>query len=317
MNKNSCLSRSGFTLVELLVVIAIIGVLIALLLPAVQQAREAARRLQCTNHQKQIGLALHNYHDTFLQFPPGCFTDMLNKPEGSSSASNKMRYGWMHPLLPMIEEGATYDIFIDEVQNTSKFAWQTSVRENVIEDFLCPSDPNGGKLVKGTSGLGFAGNYVLFSGTDGITGSGTQEDGMFYPWSKTQFKDVTDGTSNTSMITEILLVPETGTNHDRRGCYWIAEGGGGNYLAATLHNPNSTTPTSSDMQQAGNFISTPYAPCANGSWAYFRVTARSNHPGGVLTTMADGSVKFYSETMDNPIWQALGTRSNGEITSGS
>ncbi|QDU76020.1 hypothetical protein Pan97_30650 [Bremerella volcania] len=306
----------GFTLVELLVVIAIIGVLIALLLPAVQQAREAARRMQCTNNQKQIGLALHNYHDTFSQFPPGCFVNTSNAPESGGGTSNPMRYGWMHPLLPMFEQNALFEAFIKEVHGSGTYPWNTTVDENIVDALLCPSDPNAGKIVRGD--LGFAGNYVLFSGTNGLDGSGTNENGMFYCWSKTKFRDVTDGTSNTAMVGEIIIAPESGSDHDRRGGYWIADGGGGNFLAASFYNPNSTTPTSADRQKAGNYISTPRAPCADSvSGGFYRVTSRSYHPGGVLTTMADASVSFFPETIDNPIWVALGTRSGGEVNSGN
>ncbi|MCC9607128.1 DUF1559 domain-containing protein [Blastopirellula sp. JC732] len=309
-------NRGGFTLVELLVVIAIIGVLIALLLPAVQQAREAARRMSCTNNQKQIGLAMHNYHDTHLNFPPGSFVDINNWLPGIGH-SNKMRYGWMQVILPMMEQTAIYDKFMEEVHGASPvYAWETSIRANVIEGFLCPSDPNGGKITNGS--YGFAGNYLAFSGLDGLYNLGRDEDGIFYCASKTRFADILDGTTNTALVGEILVVPDQGTSHDRRGSYYVGTTGGGNLILTTYFNPNSKAPTSSDRQASGNFISTERAPCAGPtSGGFYRCTSRSYHTGGVNVTMADGSVRFIAETVDNPIWAALGTRAGGEIPQGN
>ncbi|MEW4562750.1 DUF1559 domain-containing protein [Bremerella sp. JC770] len=303
-------NRHGFTLVELLVVIAIIGVLIALLLPAVQQAREAARRMQCTNHQKQIGLALHNYHDTHGCFPPATFVNTSHYT--AEGHSNKMRYGWMHVLLPFVEQKNVYDVFMDEVHGPSGvYAWQTSVRDNVIEGFLCPSDPNGGKIVN--NDYGFAGNYLVVHGKDGLHNLGLEMDGIMHPRSKTKFKDVTDGTSNTTMLSEIKVVPDTASAHDRRGGYWVVSHAA-NVSIAGFYNPNSTNPTSSDRQHTGEYISTDFAPCAGqASGGWYRCTARSYHPGGVVATMADASVSFVPETTDNIIWQGMSTRDGSEV----
>jgi len=140
MQMRYLLRRRGFTLVELLVVIAIIGVLIALLLPAVQQAREAARRMQCQNNLKQLGLSLHNYHDTFGKFPAGRYED------GNVSS----QLGWGTMILPFLEQSALFDSIQAHGGMTTSSTWDTvaDVRDIdakvVLEAFLCPSDPGSG-----------------------------------------------------------------------------------------------------------------------------------------------------------------------------
>ena len=138
--------RRGFTLIELLVVIAIIAILIALLLPAVQQAREAARRSQCKNNLKQLGLALHNYHDTFQVFPFG----MINPTNGDLPGSPRPptdNTGWYPMILPYIEQGALYNAFMEEQQNSARTgAIYWSRKESIVTMMMCPSDPAGPKM---------------------------------------------------------------------------------------------------------------------------------------------------------------------------
>ena len=202
--------RRGFTLIELLVVIAIIAVLIALLLPAVQQAREAARRSQCKNNFKQIGVALHNYHDTFRVYQPGLYN---NINQWSTLAASE-RIGWLSALLPYIDQAPLYN------QWQTAFAAGTNGlafagRFTVLPVLMCPSDPNAGKMSGWTNG--FAGNLLLSGGarawgvqntaTDSAGGTPT---GLFYTNSSVAIRDVTDGTSNTIMSSEINLVPDGG-----------------------------------------------------------------------------------------------------------
>lgn len=304
--------RSGFTLVELLVVIAIIGVLIALLLPAVQQAREAARRMQCSNNQKQLGLALHNYHDTHLRFPPGTFCDTSHKDDHGVT-SNKNRYGWMQVVLPFIEQDAVYETFMAEVHGSGSSPWQVSARTVKLDAFLCPSDGAAGKDVDGQ--YGFAGSYLAVHGVDGLNNGGKDQRGMMYCLSKTAFKDVVDGTSNTALMSEIVVVPDNGSQQDRRGGYWVVTNAA-NVTIAGYYNPNSRYPTSSDRQPSSYYISTDRAPSAGpASGGWYRCTARSYHPGGVITAMADASVTFIPETIDNAVWQGMTTRDGGEVLS--
>jgi len=144
-------SPHGFTLVELLVVIAIIGILIALLLPAVQAAREAARRMQCSNNFKQAGLALHNYHSSVTSFPPGCLYTISAYPVS-------YEWSWGAYILPYLEQQALYDIFDFETPNGGgalhyALPWNTPVGTTMVSAFLCPSDPAGGNINGGIGAI--------------------------------------------------------------------------------------------------------------------------------------------------------------------
>jgi prepilin-type N-terminal cleavage/methylation domain-containing protein len=189
--------RSAFTLVELLVVIAIIGILVALLLPAIQAAREAARRTQCNNRMKQVALALHNYHDTIGRFP---FATVCNIDGGAPGMSTNARQSWFHMILPFVEQTAYYDLIVPRIE-AQQFPGGWPENTVVIDTFMCPSDPLNPKTVQ----QGFHGNILPCHGSS-HAGSGTgQTNGMFYPRSKTRIRDVTDGTSNTVMLGEIRL----------------------------------------------------------------------------------------------------------------
>ncbi|PQO39987.1 DUF1559 domain-containing protein [Blastopirellula marina] len=311
--------RRGFTLVELLVVIAIIGVLIALLLPAVQQAREAARRMQCTNNFKQVGLALHNYHDTYLKFPFATIgsTDANKDENGINNSRN--RYSWMQMILPQMEQTAVYDKFMEEVHGPSLLnPYATSVRDTQISSLICPTDPNGGKICGGGS-YGLSGNVLLVHGLQGLYNSatgdqyGTGASGLFYVRSKTRMADVTDGTTNTAMASEIIQIPDTSSQNDRRGAYWLVTNAA-NVTIATYYNPNSLLPSTVDRQPSGYYVNYAKAPCAGPTGGgNYRCSARSYHTGGVNVLLADASVRFAPETMDNLVWQGLGTRSGGEV----
>ena len=183
--------KPGFTLVELLVVIAIIGILIALLLPAVQAAREAARRAQCTNHLKQVGLAMHNHHDTHRRFPHGNYnfldhTGYTPPPYGTDTDSGtgsgphmQDRRCWMHDILPYIEQGPLYDRF-QEYMETNASALGFPELDTVIPTLMCPSDPVGPKLHTfwggiGTDTQGFSGNVVVLAGSAYFNEGGYRE----------------------------------------------------------------------------------------------------------------------------------------------
>ncbi|MEX1041830.1 MAG: DUF1559 domain-containing protein [Pirellulaceae bacterium] len=290
-------NRRGFTLVELLVVIAIIGVLVALLLPAVQQAREAARRMNCSSNLKQFSLGMHNYHDTYRQFPAG-----VN--------SAQPRITWFPQFLPFIEQGNLYDQMDFGVWNhVCCGGWSDAIINTVVTTSLCPSDPAfGAKLQQG-----FHGNYVGNAGSTPYTGAGTGNavvevgdnlNGVFYPHSKIRMASLIDGTSNTLLFSEVLVNLDT-SNHDVRGRYYNSDGGG--CFFSSFHPPS----TSVGDRPAGWCIDKrPHLPCASGGDHV--VSARSMHPGGVMVGLCDGSVRFAGETIDVFAWQSLGDRDSGQ-----
>lgn len=312
----------GFTLVELLVVIAIIGILIALLLPAVQAAREASRRTQCTNSMRQVALALHNHHDTQKRFPFGQYNNIAtNAPAGP--AWN--RACWFQPLLPFIEQDALYEAFTIYMQNPAIpyviFAVNNDGnnpsspgRNTIIPFFLCPSDPEGPKnqTVAGNE-QGFHGNFVLSAGSTffnpASNPAGDNLNGMFYPFSKTRFPNVIDGTSNTLMIGEILVVKDDPGAHDLRGRYWNTWQG--NVLFNTVNPPN--TPVG---DRSNYCISALRRPCQALTATSTAQSTRSNHPGGCNFALADGSTRFIRSSISLTTYQSLSTRAGGEANSG-
>ena len=207
--------KRGFTLIELLVVIAIIAILIALLLPAVQQAREAARRTQCRNHLKQLGLAMHNYHDTHNVFPYGHM--------GVEGATTKhSRDTWFHRILSYVDQAPLYNLY--EADATNYVHQMTTpvpgdIAKTRISMFSCPSDPSSPGIGACGNQVGFQGNYVVNAGVgtttvDITTGNITVTDrnvvttdagGLFGTYSKHNLRDCTDGSSNTLLAAEGII----------------------------------------------------------------------------------------------------------------
>jgi prepilin-type N-terminal cleavage/methylation domain-containing protein/prepilin-type processing-associated H-X9-DG protein len=321
--------QPGFTLIELLVVIAIIAVLIGLLVPAVQKVREASSRGKCQNNLKQVGLALHCYHDTFNCFPPGQ-VDYL-------TSDNPRPYGdrrcWMHLILSYLEQPALQREIEAWMQTSGPGnrgqIWWAPDRWTVIPSLVCPSDPKSPKVITGADGAGltggtpqtstgFHGNMVLCAGSTIYNPPGpvppadhlgTKRNGLFYPLSSVRLRDIDDGTSNTLMGGEIIVVPDgPGTtweaDRDFRGGYYNSWDG--NTLFSTLYPPNSTAPDRVD-----ECLPYPRAPCSKGSDDLV-MTLRSYHPGGVNALLADGHVRFISDMVANNVYQALGTRAGGE-----
>lgn len=297
--------RSGFTLVELLVVIAIIGVLVGLLLPAVQAAREAARRMSCSNNMKQLGLAMHNYHDTFNVFPYGY---------SEAGFTTRKRDCWVQRILPYIEQGN-----LQERYETENQVWimdvNVAVKDFQIPGMSCPSDAvspglgaNGGLR---SGGYGFQGNYVLNTG-DTLMLHTTPLRGLFFYDSKNNFASIVDGTSNTLLGSETILGgPETG-GWGNGGGYWGGARWGG-YGFTTLESPNTTVP---DRVYQCKSTSYRLLPCESLTGANTtQVFARSLHPGGVESCMADGSVRFITETMNLLSYRAMSTINQGEVVS--
>jgi len=266
--------RLAFTLVELLVVIAIIGVLVALLLPAVQAAREAARRTQCSNNLKQIGLGLHNYHDVLKTFPSGFV---------ANSSSDGNGWGWGAFILPYIEQKSLYDAL--EVSKVKVPTTATTLTKTRIDAYRCPSDV--GPDVNTHRGNHGTSNYAGVAGasSDGGVIDGTNNNGLFFRNSRIGMHSITDGTSNT------LAVGERAYNSNPwNGAVWVGRSTGyANHLWVLWDN--------ADHRLKGTY-----------QWAF-----SSLHPGGVQFVLADGSVRFLSETIDGTTLRRLAQRNDGQV----
>jgi prepilin-type N-terminal cleavage/methylation domain-containing protein len=333
--------RTGFTLVELLVVIAIIGILIALLLPAVQAAREAARRSQCANNLKQIGLALHNYYDTYGSFPPIRVRDERD-PAGTWHSQN---IGWGARILPYIEQNA----IADDINWNQWPGWNAhngrnpdGARRQVIKGYLCPSDsgegrvawtdPTGAKVVGGNPDASYGHtNYVANIGPRwDIPSRGRDARNIFWEVryrnngekpSKSTMAGVRDGTSNTVAVSECLI-----------GFPYLREMPPSVTIAPNV-NPCSTSGTlaPNGERQTGNSWFRGYRPSTfafssyvvpNSQWygcaeysGHTRFGPRSFHPGGVMCCMVDGSTHFVSETIEWATWRDLGNKADGNPVS--
>lgn len=308
MLETSCLKKTrrtrGFTLIELLVVIAIIAVLIALLLPAVQQAREAARRSQCKNNLKQLGLAMHNYHDTFNTFAIGAM--------GHGSSPSDLRICFFQSILPYVEQSAMYNqvnfaapSWATMTTLGTTYATTNTLIMTQVPVFMCPTDPNSGKRQVSTGVRGFYSNYLTVNGSTAMGNASTTQNGIFYIISSTRMRDITDGTSNTAMLAEILLTPES--IYDGRGRVW--ESYDGNTFVSTLNPPNSTI--ADRIGQACGDSVNPRIPCA--ATGSFQMAARSSHTGGVHMVLADGAVRFVSDNINTATWNNLGARNDGVV----
>ncbi len=331
--KLSTSSRAGFTLIELLVVIAIIGILVALLLPAVQAAREAGRRMSCSNRLKQIGLAMHNFHDCNRRLPAGDPQKVC--PTYPAVGAFLYRWSPLAMVTPFMEQynvysalnfdvplytyagsnsGPGYDVHPDNLEPVS----------SVLELFLCPSD-----LRERVDPLYGPTNYVSCwgSGVPPYTVHSTSKtDGIFYANSITSFGDIKDGSSNTAMAAESTFFP----------------GGDGSRLSLDNREQVMVSLRSLPLDEAicstlGSSVQT----SRNGRWAdgwprysgydhYLPPNslvpdcavvspmrglwkaARSRHPNGVNLLLCDGSVHFVSETVDRNTWHYLGSREGGE-----
>jgi prepilin-type N-terminal cleavage/methylation domain-containing protein/prepilin-type processing-associated H-X9-DG protein len=270
--------RPAFTLVELLVVIAIIGILVALLLPAVQAAREAARRTQCTNNLKQFGVALHNYHDTYRTFPSGYI-----RSTGSRG------WGWGALTLPFIEQQNVHDA-LGIGAGAAVPSSPNNDTKTVISAFICPSDPSGNLNLDrgGHAKSNYQGVYgSVKPNPDPNTGPGN---GMFFERSNIGFHSITDGSSNTLAVGEIGWDGNTGSNSKLGGGVWIGYYDDGKY-GGVFFIGNSTP----------NFR-------INGTEKH---AFNSRHPGGANFLRADASVRFISETINGQTWEDLAQRNDG------
>ncbi|MHC4877366.1 MAG: DUF1559 domain-containing protein [Planctomycetota bacterium] len=298
-----CSSRRGFTLIELLVVIAIIAILVALLLPAVQSAREAARRSQCKNNLKQLGLAMHNYHDVNSRLPIG--------------AHARWGQSWTWAILPHADQESLFHIMPTPV-NDSGWWGGSDARSNALKQiartpvntFVCPSQPNGpieSRNINGLSGRAML-TYLANAGGDAQNDSKATMDssnGLFHAIDMSnavgrtfQFRDVIDGLSSTVLIgeAEYLVNSAKGCNICDRYLFYhmnFDSGGGSDFsevLGSTFYPINTPATNNSERE------------CAFGSF----------HSGGAHFVFADGQVRFISETIDIDLWRGLGSREGNE-----
>jgi prepilin-type N-terminal cleavage/methylation domain-containing protein/prepilin-type processing-associated H-X9-DG protein len=331
-------ARRAFTLIELLVVIAIIGILIALLLPAVQSAREAARRTQCRNNLKQIGLALHNYENSNGALPP-CYLEVFNAPLAPGNYY-KSEWSVIARIAPFLELGPLYsainfDQTYDDPQNTTASRMTLSV-------LYCPSEVVPPSLPDGHGGNEGVTNYGNLEGDWYVWWlTGPENRSAFSPNLSRRFAQFSDGLSNTMIFGETQV-----SHHQLRKC----------------NSNGGLTPTSfPDTIQSPAFIASMVSQCsetaqAHQKWANGKVffnglttaltpntkvllpgdpnsydlvthdenqggatfaalTADSYHPGGVNVLLADGSVRFIKDSIDGATWRALGTMAGGEVIS--
>jgi prepilin-type N-terminal cleavage/methylation domain-containing protein/prepilin-type processing-associated H-X9-DG protein len=314
----------GFTLIELLVVIAIIGVLVGLLLPAVQAAREAARRAQCVNNLKQIGVALHNYHDANQALPPGyvskfqvIFFDSILKSGTYQQDHDPYHdpdlgpgWGWASMMLPQLDQGPLFNavnftLGIEQPDNLT-------CRTTVLASFLCPSDPTtptwwawfrspiNGMPVQAICQIATA-NYV---GMYGVSEPGVDGEGLFFRNGLVRFSDITDGTSQTIAVGERA--------HTIGGATWV-----GSVTHAILMPPEGGVGRNRPENSSGMVLGhagegkSPGDPFGDTNQFY------SRHSGpGVNFAFADGHVAFLKTSMAYSVYRALSTRAGGETISG-
>lgn len=310
--------RRAFTLVELLVVIAIIGVLIGLLLPAVQAARESARRTQCVNNMKQIGLAMHN-HETAVNRLPNCGMGWNDANTGWRGFSTLVQ------LLPYLEQGTvTFQV------NYQARIWdQVNAWKNQLSVYICPSDEASGRLSWHSVArsnmavcVGTAGSFKNAPGNRAFEWTKPSDrvnmdlktDGAFYLEEGRRLAEFTDGLSNTVFGSEILAGRvDTGPSvyeTDHRGRWVLPFEGGAAYSHKTT--PNSSIPD----RMTYCCVSLPDMPCeVQGDLQDEYFAARSQHPGGVNVLFGDGHVGFYGNGVSLGMWRALATVSAGEVVS--
>ncbi len=331
------MGRHGFTLIELLVVIAIIAVLIALLLPAVQSAREAARRMQCTNNLKQVMLATMNYEGANGSLPTG----KLVAPNPLDPTIPPEHMGWsaLAFIQPYTEGSPVYNSINFNIgllggpsQNYAYWPENSTVYSTSIAALLCPSD-GFDTAVHGSGSRPFrSGSYLAISGAgetvDGIRGNGTKATGIFFTNSWVKISAITDGTSNTVAFSESLRGPGSPGNYE------VAAGTSVDvkrYLNNAGDNGDCDAPIAQSAIKMGAWFAGNYEDGNSGNAALPPNTkvmdctfhsahspwksARSEHPGGVNAAFVDGHVAFIKDTITPTIWRALATRAGGEVIS--
>ncbi len=286
-------TRNGFTLIELLVVIAIVAVLIALLLPAVQQAREAANRVNCKNNLKQIGLALQNYHDTAKSFPPGYVSNI-----NGSGIDTGPGWGWAAQILPRMEQGPLHKLIRFDQPLESPV--NSAARLTVVKSFLCPSDTapqtwtaqsyNASGVPTGSICDVASSNYI---GVFGVTEPGVGGEGIFFRNSRVAMEHVKDGTSQTIMVGERAVSLGPGTWIGAVTNAEVFPYNSSNMVLGHTHESNGLTFPS----EINNFS--------------------SSHRGGVNFLFVDGHVQLLAGSINQTVYEALSTRAGRENIGGS
>jgi prepilin-type N-terminal cleavage/methylation domain-containing protein len=308
-------TRRGFTLIELLVVIAIIGVLIALLLPAVQKVREAANRVQCKNNLKQIGIAMHNYHDRMKSFPVGYFSNLNGSPGRDSSGNctyNEIGpgWGWAAYLLDDLEQGnlrrqIRFDLKISDPLNAA-------VREIPLPIFICPSEVESGSItVVDANGNPICdvgrSSYTAMNGVLGVTSDAFDNNGVFLRNRRIRMADITDGLSNT------LLVGERASNMSR--ATWTGAVTGAVVQAQRYPDPaDQLANAEGDAALVLSHGSSAHIP--NDQLVFYADAVSNYHNSAEHFIFADGSVHNISNAIDGTVYEGLLTRAGGEPVSG-
>lgn len=328
--------QRGFTLIELLVVIAIIAILIALLLPAVQQAREAARRTQCKNNLKQIGLALHNYLDVNNGFPPSFVSDVTT---AGTNPTNGGEWSAHARLLPYLEQANLYNAA--DLSRAYDDPVNGSIQIMRVASYLCPSDPNDRTRVDSNGNpVHYPVNYGFNGGTWRVWTNGQRltGDGAFAPNSAFKPRDFTDGTSNTLGFSEVKAFTAYNRDGEAGTATIPADGsqvsaliaGGGSNKANSGH----TEWVDGRVHQTGFTVTLPpntevvvpggdrpnegdYTSCREDKSCttptYAAITSRSYHVGIVNSLLMDGSVRSIGENIDLGTWRNLGQRNDGQV----
>ena len=328
-------ANGAFTLVELLVVIAIIGILVALLLPAIQAAREAARRTECINKMHQLGIALHNYEGAYKRLPPGTSgydssKNNITSYPGTDASPTEVPI--VVHMLPYLEEGTLHGQYDFKRDAQTQYNDPSSPVGSLLTSYQCPSDtPQDAGACSGAVGGDWKGNYGINWGAyntlcqrpkPGATAlTGTADADCPNPQAKlriapfhvefgAKLSQITDGTSQTlAMMEMIQTTSEVGGLCDRRARIWCEKPGC--HMLMTRNTPNSQNP---DEGNCSDKI--PEAPCKDMTVAQARTAshnaARSRHSGGVQILMCDSSAHFINDNVDLAVWRAMSTMATGE-----
>lgn len=304
----------GFTLIELLVVIAIIGVLVGLLLPAVQQAREAARRMTCVNNLKQTGLAMHSYYDSNRQLPSGYISPGTSAADPSASETVK-GYAWGFVLLPYMEQSSLFDS-IDQTGEAVGTSNEAKAAEANLGGYRCPTDtaPVSFSVNNGSGTVDLpTSNYVAVLGWNNVTTEAGQGNGVFFRNSDIQFRDIRDGLSTTICVGERKHIHDFFDQgpYAANSTWYAAVPGVLRDAGMTMMPMMKEGPGSLVLGHVGQSgMMSGKTPNHTNHIVHFS----SSHFGGVAFLLCDGSTHIIRDNIDYQLFKAIGTRAGGEVT---